>query len=295
MHICSTIFSTFAIIFYSLVYIPQFNILYKTKNSQGINLTMMCILVQLDYIALLSTIILNLPLNEIVIGWYNAIVSGLLTYYISYYRSNYNILFKYILLLNICNFIGSVYYEYYYHIHNLKIKVNTSLNNNYYIFGTIITWITVIGALASRFLQIIQNYNSKSTVGLSYLMYIFNINANICYGISILVYNYEYIYIIKNLPWYIFIFFAVTLDSFVLYQFKLYKMTNLYTKIVDSEVEVQHTFSSNINGINGNNGINGINGIYTIKFENDKLSLINKASVISTTKINDDDFVTINI
>ena len=292
MHIYSTIFSTFAIIIYSLVYIPQFNILYKTKNSQGINLTMMCILVQLDYIALLSNIILNLPLNEIVIGWYNAIVSGLLTYYISYYRSNYNILFKYILLLNICNFIGTVYYEYYYHIHNLKIKVNTSLNNNYYIFGTIITWITVIGALASRFLQIIQNYNSKSTVGLSYLMYIFNINANICYGISILVYNYEYIYIIKNLPWYIFIFFAVTLDSFVLYQFKLYKITNLYTKIVESEVEVQQTFPSNNNDING---INGINEIYTIKFENDKLSLFNKESVISTTKINDDEFVTINI
>jgi len=293
MYVCSTIFSTFAIVFYSLVYIPQFHILYKTKNSQGINLTMMCILVQLDYFALLSNIILDLPLNEIVIGWYNAIVSGSLTYYISYYRSNHNILFKYVLLLNIYNFIGSVYYEYYYHIHHLKNKVNTSLDNNYYIFGTIITWITVIGALASRFLQIIQNYNTKSTEGLSYLMYIFNITANICYGISIVVYKYDYIYIIKNLPWYIFIFFAVSLDSFVLYQFKLYNITKLYNKIAEieagieteteTEISIQHTFPANNNDI------------YTIKFEDDKLPLFNKNISIKEEIINKDEFVSIKL
>ena len=117
------------------------------------------------------------------------------------------------------------------------------MDNNYYIFGTIITWITIIGALSSRFLQIFQNYNTRSTEGLSYLMYIFNISANICYGISIVVYNFDYIYVIKNLPWYIFIFFAVSLDSFVLYQFKLYNRTHVYNKIL--EIDIPQIYPSN--------------------------------------------------
>jgi uncharacterized protein with PQ loop repeat len=73
MKIISNIFSTCALLFYSLIYIPQFYIIYKTHDSSGINLTMMCILCQLDYAALISTL-LTWQLKDLLIIYQNHIL-----------------------------------------------------------------------------------------------------------------------------------------------------------------------------------------------------------------------------
>ena len=97
--ITSIIFGILSIIFYSVVYYPQFYVIYKTKKTDGISIWMLLVWGQADFMSLIGTVILNLELSLIIIGWYHVVVGILMTLYTLYYDdedSNENKLVKYV-------------------------------------------------------------------------------------------------------------------------------------------------------------------------------------------------------
>ncbi|EPX70740.1 G-protein coupled receptor Stm1 [Schizosaccharomyces octosporus yFS286] len=77
----------------------------------------------------------------------------------------------------------------------------------------------------ARFPQIIKNYKSKSTDGLSIIFFILSMLGNTAYTLSILVYPaFDYTkYFRTNIPWIFGAFSTIFLDIFIFYQFLLYR------------------------------------------------------------------------
>ena len=84
--IASFVFGVLSIIFYSVVYYPQFYVIYKTKKTDGISIWMLLVWGQADFLSLVGVIVLNLELSLIIIGWYHAFIGFLMTLYTLYYE-----------------------------------------------------------------------------------------------------------------------------------------------------------------------------------------------------------------
>ncbi|CAG8519576.1 13873_t:CDS:2, partial [Gigaspora rosea] len=104
------------------------------------------------------------------------------------------------------------------------IKVQQHMELLPQIFG----WCSAILYLGSRIPQIIQNYNSKSTEGLSLGMFCFSVLGNITFCLSILSYSTEYEDLLVNLPWLLGSGGTLVFDFTIFAQFYLYRERNLY-------------------------------------------------------------------
>lgn len=202
-----------SIIFYSVVYYPQFYIIYKTKKADGISIWMLLIWGQADFLSLIGTIILNLELHLIIIGWYHALIGFLMTLYTLYYEKE-NKLIKYVSV--------ALYY-----ISNITICSYLTGRMLYnYDAGTTIGWISSVLYIVGRLPQLYLNFHRKSTEGLSVLMYIFTILGNTFYLLSVIIYSYDAEYIKLNMPWIVMIVVTVTMDFIVIFQVWYYKKYN---------------------------------------------------------------------
>jgi uncharacterized protein with PQ loop repeat len=231
--ITSIIFGILSIIFYSVVYYPQFYVIYKTKKTDGISIWMLLVWGQADFMSLIGTVILNLELSLIIIGWYHVVVGILMTLYTLYYDdedSNENKLVKYVSVI--------IYY-----IINVCVCIyltSTMLYN--YEAGSTIGWMSSIFYIIGRVPQFYLNYNRKTTEGLSILMYIFTILGNTCYLLATITYSIEYEYILTNMPWIIMIVVTVIMDFVVIFQSYYYK-----------NKKNQHNYNKDIENILDNN------------------------------------------
>ena len=79
------ILSTLSLIFYSVVYVPQFWIIYKTKSSKGISLWMLLMWTQADIVSLIGSILLFMPLSLIVMSWYHVFMGFCMIIFVLYY------------------------------------------------------------------------------------------------------------------------------------------------------------------------------------------------------------------
>ena len=201
--LASNIFSTLSIIFYSIVYVPQFYTIYKNKSSDGVSCMTMLMYTQADILCLISSILLNLEKLVIIIGWYHAVIGILMVIFILTYRKKYEkreiyIVSLYILLnLSACAVI--TYYP------NLS-------------GGEIISWITTAIYITARIPQILMNYYNESTEDLSMIMYILTILGNASYIGLITVDN-----MMENLPWLISSIVTILMDFVVIFQYYQYR------------------------------------------------------------------------
>jgi len=204
-------FSILSIVFYSIVYYPQFYIIYKTKKTDGISIWMVLIWSQADIFSLLGTIILNLGLSLIIIGWYHLLIGLTMTLCILYYDNTHK-KFKTIAvsLYYVINLTTCIYFT------------TTMLYDEQ--LGTIFGWTSSVLYIIGRLPQIYLNYTRKTTEGLSSLMYIFTILGNISYLLTILIYSTETHYIYLNTPWIIMIIISVIADIIVILQCNYYKI-----------------------------------------------------------------------
>lgn len=204
-------FSILSIVFYSIVYYPQFYIIYKTKKTDGISIWMVLIWSQADIFSLLGTIILNLGLSLIIIGWYHVLIGLIMTLCILYYDNTHK-KFKTIAvsLYYVINLTTCIYFT------------TTMLYDEQ--LGTIFGWTSSVLYIIGRLPQIYLNYTRKTTEGLSSLMYIFTILGNISYLLTILIYSTETHYIYLNTPWIIMIIISVIADIIVILQCNYYKI-----------------------------------------------------------------------
>ena len=208
--IASFAFGILSIIFYSVVYYPQFYVIYQTKKTDGISIWMLLLWGQADFISLVGTVILNLELSLIIIGWYHAIVGLLMTLYTLYYEKD-NKVIKYVYV--------AIYY-----IINVSVCIYLTVTMLYnYEAGTIIGWVSSVLYIVGRFPQLYLNYRRKTTEGLSILMYVFTILGNTCYLLATITFSIEPDYILTNLPWIVMIIVTVIIDFVVIFQSYYYK------------------------------------------------------------------------
>lgn len=223
----SNICSIISTLFYSIVYLPQFYEIYKTQSIDGISIYMLLLWSQADLLSLYSTILLELQLNIIVIGWYYVFIGLCMVSYVLYFEikikitnkqdeinTDNNIIInyqnkKYILLIQVLS----------YYIINFTIGIYLTINSisNVYI-GVIISWMTSILYIIGRIPQIKLNYNRRSTEGLSSLMYIFKICGNLFYFFTFIIYSTDQKFLLVNLGLFTMIFVTILMDIFVIFQ-----------------------------------------------------------------------------
>lgn len=220
--IASFALGVLSIIFYSVVYYPQFYVIYKTKKTDGISIWMLLVWGQADFLSLIGVVVLNLELSLIIIGWYHAFIGFLMTMYTLYYEKD-NKVVKYIAVI--------VYYGI-----NISVSLYLTIAFIYnYEAGTVLGWASSIFYVIGRLPQLYLNYRRKTTEGLSILMYIFTILGNTFYLLSVLAFSLEPNYIYTNLPWIFMIVITVLMDFVVLFQFRYYKKpisSNTNTSVV---------------------------------------------------------------
>jgi uncharacterized protein with PQ loop repeat len=208
--------SIISLLFYSIIYIPQFFVIYKSKSSSGISLLMLLLWTQADILSLLGTIVLYMYINIIIIGWVHFIVGASMIIFVLYYRDKYD-----------DNYDNSKSFTKEYKIQLLStiiflcvntvicIMLNVIIKSSHDLIGEIIGWVTTTFYIVGRFPQIWLNYKNKSTEGLSVLMYIFAILGNASY---IAVFTIDPQTIQTNMPWIVSSTGMIVLDLYIIYQ-----------------------------------------------------------------------------
>lgn len=224
----SLIFTILSMIFYAIVFIPQFIEIYKCKKSDGVSIWTILLWCQADILSLLGTIILQLNVGLVVIGWYHMLIGQMLLLYILKMQTKKN--FKktlFVCAFVFTNFLISLFFQIY--IHHLISLVA----------GQIIGWIASSIYIIGRVPQLYYNYKRQSVEGLSVYLYIFSILGNLCYMTSILAYSIQPSNILLNLPWIVLTIGTGILDIIVIYQWRIYK------KVKENTDNIHITFSLN--------------------------------------------------
>ena len=209
-----------SLVFYSIVYVPQFLVIYKSKSSSGISLWMLLLWTQADVLSLIGTIVLHMYTNIIMISWYHFIVGVLMIIFVLYYRDKYN-----------DNYENTQRFTKEYKIQVLStiificvntvicVILNVIITRSHDLIGEVIGWITTVFYIVGRFPQMWLNYKNKSTEGLSILMYVFTILGNATYTAVITLDNET---IQSNMPWIVSSVVMIVLDLYIIYQHYYY-------------------------------------------------------------------------
>ena len=212
----SHIFSLFSLVFYSIVYIPQFVLIYKNKSSKGISIWMLVLWTQADALSLFGTVLINLPVTFVIMSWYHFLVGVILINFVLFYSCNISKLEIYgsslFIMINILTGIVLTFF----------------IKRSYNEIGGFISWITMSLYIFGRFPQIYENWITKTTEGLSLLMYLFTILGNLFY-IGVIYSTPEYLD--QNIPWLISSLFSIFLDIIIISQYYYYKRLIHYDKI----------------------------------------------------------------
>ena len=84
------ILSVISLIFYSIVYVPQFYVIYKSKSSSGISIWTLLLWTQADIMSLIGTIVLYMHTSIIIVGWYHFIIGVCMIIFVLVYRKKYH-------------------------------------------------------------------------------------------------------------------------------------------------------------------------------------------------------------
>jgi len=236
----SLIFTILSMMFYAVVFIPQFIEIYKYKNSDGISIWTILLWCQADTLSLLGTIILELNIGLIIIGWYHMLIGELLLLYILKMQTNKKLMKTlFVCVFVFSNFFISLFFQIY--VDDLKSLF----------VGQILGWISCSIYIIGRIPQLYYNYKRQSTEGLSILLYVLSICGNLSYIGSILIYSSEKSNVLLNLPWIVLTIGTGILDIFVIIQSKIYnkKANNInlsFSMSEKDEVKEKHEMQNNI-------------------------------------------------
>jgi len=208
MEILSNVFGGISLVFYTIVYIPQFYLMYKTKSSSGISVLMLYLWTEADCLSLISTILVQLPAFLIIIGWFHFLIGVFMLGAVLYYKVDKTQ--RDIVLLALFAMTNTAMTSV------LQVYVTPSAFTE--TLGETVGWITTVIYIAGRLPQIYENYRKKSTKGLSMIMYIFTILGNTFYVLSVFSYSTEYDYIMINMAWIVLAITNVLLDVVVILQ-----------------------------------------------------------------------------
>lgn len=211
MEILSYVFNILSMFFYSIVYFPQLNLIYKTKSSSNISIWMVILWTQGDTLSLISSILMGLPISFLILGWYYLFLGIVMISFVFYYSKLEFQLKNHLSIISII-FIDIL----------SCVLVNILSKKPQEQIGNILGWITTTFYLLGRLAQIRSMCKNKNSEGISIMMYIFTILGNLCYLISILTYSLEPNYIIVTFPWIVLVVVTVSCDLLILFLCKCY-------------------------------------------------------------------------
>lgn len=207
--------SVISLVLYSIVYIPQFIVIFRDKSSDGMSLITLSVWTQADILSLIGTLILYMPVSIVVIGWYHFGMGICMMLFTVYYKpENRFLMYMYTIAFSVVNI-------------SVCVALQITVSEPHDTAGLILGWITTALYILGRIPQIVLNFKRKSTEGLSLLMYIFTMLANTIYAAILLLYPESFF---TNLPWITACFVNDILDLFVLGQHYYYK--NLLKDII---------------------------------------------------------------
>jgi len=210
----SYVLSIFSLIFYSIVYLPQFLAIYKAGSSKGVSIWTILLWTQADVLSLMGTIVLYMPFSIVLIGWYHYSIGILMMIYVLYYVKGTNTFNFKIKCFATFAFIA---------INTIMcILLNILVKTSYDDIGAVLGWITMAFYTGGRLPQIWMNYSDNSTGNLSVLMYIFTIIGNSFY-VGVITVDPEFI--VENIPWIVNGALSILLDIVILVQYYYYNYT----------------------------------------------------------------------
>lgn len=231
------IFSVLSIICYCVLYFPQIYKIIKLKTSEGLSFYYIIIWNIADTVSVISSILMSVSINLLIVSWYHYIMSCVLVIVYLVYapviappkilETPYlKSIFSSVILL--CGLITTVI---------LQIP-GVIVTGDSIKLGTVIAWISVCMFLSGRLTQIYKNYVTKTTYGLSLLMYAFKIFGNSCYMTMIFLISIEIDYINYIMPWIVYCVCAISLDLFVLSQHYYLKIKSHHQSQNENEMTI---------------------------------------------------------
>jgi len=205
-------FSILSIIFYSIVYFPQFYLMYRRKTNDGLSYYTVILWTLADSMSLVASLLLELEVNVLVICWYHLFMGLGMTNFVFYFKYDKSLFQKIgVVVFNAANIATNVCFA---------LCADQVVDRQ--VIGTAIGWITSAIYIIGRFPQFYQNYQRRSVEGLSYLMYIYTILGNFMFLLSVVVFSNEQEYLKINLPWIVLPVITICLDILLLVQYKYY-------------------------------------------------------------------------
>lgn len=223
MEYLSYVFTVISVILYSIVYLPQIKLMYTTKSSQGLSLTMMLLWTQADVLSLVASIISNLQLGIIILGWYDFAIGTFTTILAFVYKRDKNL---YETTFVLCSVLVNTV---------TCILLTCLVREPNYPIGEALGWLTSAIYIIGRLPQLYLNVKRKSTEGLSFWMYLLSFLGNVFYLCSIFTYSLESVYIRTILPWIVLTCSTIALDIVLFAQYFVYYNSNKSTKIASKE------------------------------------------------------------
>lgn len=233
-----------------VVSIPQLYENYRRKSSDSVSLSFLYIWLAGDLLNLTGSILQDLLPTAIYLAAYYVLSDLVIILQVYYYRrkitfedeestpllsdpqtsekSNLNQIWGNLIgLIGVC-LTGAIAYYFSSSPQTASpsstlIQDDINVQQHMELLPQIFGWSSAILYLGSRIPQIIQNYKSKSTEGLSLGMFCFSVLGNIAFCSSLLSYSAEYEYLLVNLPWLIGSGGTLIFDFTIFAQFYLYR------------------------------------------------------------------------
>ncbi|CAH1766388.1 17882_t:CDS:2 [Entrophospora sp. SA101] len=252
-----------------VVLMPQLYTNYKRKSSDSLSLVFLFIWLAGDALNLLGCILQGLLPTMIILASYYVFSDFVLLFQVFYYRNKQpieedvststileetspllqenlsslsaghgkrvkKVMFAFALF--IACFIGvTIYY-----ISSRSQQISNGGDSNILnaseisILSQLFGWASAILYLSSRIPQIKMNFDSKSTEGLSFVMFFFSVMGNVFYCLSIFLYSTDYDYLLENLPWIVGSGGTLGFDFIIFAQFYLYRNKNGINNVQNS-------------------------------------------------------------
>ncbi|CAB4394555.1 uncharacterized protein OCT59_018019 [Rhizophagus irregularis] len=232
-----------------VVLFPQIWINYKRKSGDSLSPTFLYIWAVGDWLNLVGAVYQKLLTTMIILAIYYIIIDIIVIIQIYYYRRRRRqtddeivgetiplinntstpesrrqerikqFLFIFASLIGVC-LTGVISY-----VITSRMKsqeVSNSEDQGMNIVAQIFGWASAFLYLGARIPQIIQNYQNKSTEGLSLAMFCFCVLGNITYSLSIIFFSIEPHYLLMNLAWLVGSGGTLIFDFIIFIQFFIY-------------------------------------------------------------------------
>lgn len=201
-------FGVLSIVFYSVCYFPQMYVIVKNRSSSGVSIASILLWTQADVLSFIATLLLNLHLTLVLVGFYNVVIGFVMTFVVYRYTES-----KKPRLTFVVTTINALVC--------IVLWASRIVNEP---VGTTLGWMATFVYVVGRIPQIASNYKGKDTGEVSIAMYVCTIIGNVCYIIAC---SLDPENVLPNLPWIVSTVLSTALDFFIIFQVWLYSKKHL--------------------------------------------------------------------